>query len=197
MSDVEPHKQALGEAIALEAEGHRRLIHGDHAGARDALGRAAERYRASWEAAGPTAYGRLIGLLKARLLSGDDATADARYVLAELRPDAAGESAVAAYAATMAALALGDDDGALATAPAMRTGSDAFMRTADALEALASRDQAGYDRAVAAIVADFEARDAHLTGVPIADTALMLDVLARPRGMARLPASAVLPVPQG
>jgi hypothetical protein len=37
--------------------------------------------------------------------------------------------------------------------------------------------------AVAAIVADFESRSEHLTGVPIADTALMLERLAAERGI--------------
>jgi hypothetical protein len=46
---------------------------------------------------------------------------------------------------------------------------------------------------VAAIVADFEGRDEHLTGVPIADTALMLERLAGARGLAAHPASALLP----
>jgi hypothetical protein len=44
---------------------------------------------------------------------------------------------------------------------------------------------------VDAIVADFEGRDEHLTGVPIADTALMLERLAG--GLASRPASPLLP----
>ena len=45
-------------------------------------------------------------------------------------------------------------------------GGDAFARAAEALAALAARGAAPrYDAAVAAIVADFEGRDAHLTGV--------------------------------
>ena len=50
----------------------------------------------------------------------------------------------------------------------MRAGGEAFARTADALGSLAAGDRAAYDAALRAIVADFEARDAHLTGVPIA-----------------------------
>jgi hypothetical protein len=44
-----------------------------------------------------------------------------------------------------------------------------------------------------AIVEDFEGREAHLTGVPIADTALMLERLAERRGLAAHPESLLLP----
>jgi hypothetical protein len=43
-------------------------------------------------------------------------------------------------------------------------------------------------------VADFEGREQHLTGVPIADTVLMLERFANARGMASRPVSALLPV---
>ncbi|HEY7077568.1 MAG TPA: hypothetical protein VH418_19455, partial [Solirubrobacteraceae bacterium] len=92
-----------------------------------------------------------------------------------------------------AAAALGDDETLARAAAAMREGGDAFARTADALAALARRDAAAYAQAVRAIVADFGARDAHLTGVAFADTALMLERLAAPRGLAARPASALLP----
>ncbi len=75
----------------------------------------------------------------------------------------------------------------------MRAGSPAFGRAADAVEALAARDREAYSGAVRAIVADFEGRDEHLTGVPVADTALMLERLAEPRGLAARPRSALLP----
>jgi uncharacterized protein len=42
-------------------------------------------------------------------------------------------------------------------------------------------------------VADFETREEHLTGVPIADTALVLERLAEPRGLAVYPLSPLLP----
>lgn len=44
-----------------------------------------------------------------------------------------------------------------------------------------------------AVVADFESRDAHLTGVPIADTAMLMEALAEPRGLAARPASQLVP----
>lgn len=37
---------------------------------------------------------------------------------------------------------------------------------------------------IAAIEADFAGRDEHLTGVAIADTAIMLELIARERGLA-------------
>ena len=42
-------------------------------------------------------------------------------------------------------------------------------------------------------MADFEAREEHLTGVPIADTALVLERLAERRRLAAHPRSALLP----
>src|SRR3954471_7835179 len=55
----------------------------------------------------------------------------------------------------------------------MRSGSWALGRTADAIAALAAGDREGYGAALAAIVHDFQQRRKHLTGVPIADTAMM------------------------
>ena len=65
----------------------------------------------------------------------------------------------------------------------MAAGGEAFERTAAALAALAGRDEAAYAVALRAVIADFEARDSHLTGVPFADTALVLERLAEPRGL--------------
>jgi hypothetical protein len=42
-------------------------------------------------------------------------------------------------------------------------------------------------------VADFEGRDRHLSGVAVADTALVLERLAEPRGMAARPQSSLVP----
>jgi hypothetical protein len=69
------------------------------------------------------------------------------------------------------------------------------VRGADAIAALADRDPEAYGAAIAAIVDDFAGREAHLTGVPIADTALMLERLAQPRGLACRLASPLLPAP--
>ena len=71
----------------------------------------------------------------------------------------------------------------------------AFERTATALRALAARDGDAYADALAAIEADFAARDEHLTGVAIADTAIMLELIAAERGMAAGIDSPLVPVP--
>jgi hypothetical protein len=185
-----PHLDRLLEAIAAEAGAHRALLDGDGAAGAGALRQAAALYRQSWELAPPASYGRLIGMLKAAVLAGD-ASAEADYALQALPAEA--DSPPAAYARTIALLIAGDDAGAAAAATAMRAGSPAFVRAADAVTALASADAAAYAAAVAGIVADFEAREAHLTGVPIADTALMLERLADARGLAAGVRSPLLP----
>jgi predicted CoA-binding protein len=97
------------------------------------------------------------------------------------------------WALALAALADGDDDAARRAADGMLAGSEAFGRAAGAVAALARRDRQAYAGMLAAIVADFETREEHLTGVPIADTALVLDRLAERRGMAAHPPSPLLP----
>ena len=69
----------------------------------------------------------------------------------------------------------------------------AFARTGRALAALATSDSPAYAAALADIVADFEARDRHLSGVAVADTALVLERLAGARGMAVRPQSPLVP----
>jgi glycerate 2-kinase len=183
-------RMALDEALSLEAEGQRLLLAGDAAGGAARMAAAAHRYHASWEHAPPRSFGRLIGMLKAAVIAGD-AEAAASYTREQLGRE--GDSPSSWYALAVAAAALGDDAAAAPAAAAMRGESDAFTRTADALAALANRDSAGYEEALRAIVADFEGRPAHLTGVPFADTALMLERLAAARGMAAHPASPLLP----
>jgi hypothetical protein len=175
----------MRDAIEIEGAAHRLLLAGDPAAA-ETFQRAAARYRESWELAPPRSFGRLIGMLKAQILAGDAEQA-ARYALHELPADA--DSPPSSYALAIAALVLGDDSAAAVAAEGMRGGSPPFDRAAEAIVALTSRDQQAYATAIAAIVADFEARPEHLTGVAIADTALMLERLAEPRGMAARPAS--------
>lgn len=193
---AEEHKARMDAAIAREGEAHRAALAGDWPGARRAFAAAAAEYRGSWEAAPPSAYGRLVGLLKAAILAGEpgDAAALARDALAAAPQPL---SPAAAYALALAALVQGDDATAEAAAAGMRGGSDAFDRTADALAALATRDEDVYAAALRAIVDDFAARDAHLTGVPIADTAMMLEALALPRGLRQGLRSPLLPQPPG
>jgi hypothetical protein len=158
--------------------------------ARARLGEVAELYRRSWEAAPPRSFGRLIGMLKAAVLAGQGEGA-AAYVRGAI--GAAGDSPSASYALALAALVEGDDELAARAAAAMRSGSEAFDRTAEAIVALAGGDGGRYEAALGAILADFEAREEHLTGVPIADTALVLERLAARRGLATAPRSPLMP----
>ena len=176
---------------ALDAEGRAQaqLLEGEPEAAAQRFAEAGARYLASWEAAPPRAYGRLVGALKAQVLAGDARTAAAATRAAIAEPD----SPTAAYARGLAALVEGDDAEAAACADAMRGGSEAFDRAAAALGALARRDGAAYGAAIAAIVADFERRPAHLTGVAIADTALVLERLAIARGLRSGVSSRLLP----
>jgi hypothetical protein len=185
---MERHLELMREAMAAEAEGQRALLAGESAKA--ALDNAAGLYRASWEAAPAASYGRLIGMLKAAVIAGNpaDAAAFARTAMPVDPP-----SPAAAYALAVAALVQGDDAAARVAAAKMHGGSPAFDRAARALDALAAREGSAYAAAVAEIVADFEGREAHLTGVPIADTAIMLECLAEPRGLASRPRSPLLP----
>ena len=181
----------MTSAVEQDGEGQRALISGDAAGARAAFTRAAELYRESWEVAHPTAYGRLVGMLKAAVLAGGG-SAEARYARDALA-DAESESATASYARALAALIQGDDDDADVWARRMGAGTEAFERAGAAIAALAERDRDRYEAALRAIVADFEARAEHLTGVAIADTAAMLQALAARRGIAVAIDSPVLP----
>ena len=178
----------MRDAIAADGEAQRALLAG--ADAREPLGRAARAYRASWEAAPPRSFGRLVGYAKATILAGGDPSAFVREQAGE------GDSPPSWWALALAALAAGDDGAAARAARAaegMRGGSEAFGRAADAVAALARGDRDGYAAALAAIVADFEGRENHLTGVPIADTALVLERLAERRGLAAHPSSPLLP----
>lgn len=188
------HQELLTAAIERDGEGQRALLAGELPIVRDAFVSAAELYRRSWEQAPPRSYGRLVGMLKAAVLSGDDPVPAAEYARAALADDKdADGSPTASYALAIAALVAGDDQEAGQRAEAMRGGSEAFDRTATALAALARGDASGYAAGVEGIVRDFEQRSAHLTGVAIADTALVLERLAAPRGMAAGVRSEVLP----
>ncbi len=182
--------ELMTAAIGAEGEGYARLLAGDGEGARAQWREAATRYRESWDAAGPTAYGRLIGLVKTSVLAGEGAQA-ARYARAELPGEPA--SAPAWYALALAALVEGDDPTAARAAEAMGAGGEAFARTGAAIAALARGEREAYATALEAIVADFAARPEHLTGVRVADTAVVLEALAAPRGLAGAVASPLLP----
>jgi hypothetical protein len=188
---VERHRELMTAAIERDAQAQRALLAGDIAQAQILFAEAASCYRRSWEAAPPGSFGRLVGMLKSAVLAGSGHD-QAAYARAALDAEDA-RSPTAAYALAVAALILRDDPAARAAAETMREGSDAFGRTAAAIEALADGDAAAYTAALREIVADFESRSEHLTGVPIADTALMLELLAEDRGITGGIQSALLP----
>lgn len=189
------HRELMIAAIAAEAVAHAALVDGDLEGARAAYAAAVEKYRASWALAPPKSYGRLVGLLKAAVLGGDP-TAAANEVREALDgdEDAAG-SPVASYVLAVAALIVGDDAAVAPLADVMDPRGGAFERTATALRALASGDGPAYAEAVSAIEADFAEREEHLTGVAIADTAIMLELIAAERGLGADLDSPLVPLP--
>ena len=188
------HQQLLTAAVARERSGQEALIAGDVDVARAAFADAAQLYRQSWEAAHPTAYGRLVGMQKAGVLAGGG-TAEAAYARAALvdAGQAGADSPTASYVRALAALILGEDEEAQGWSASMGAGGDAFARTAEAIAGLAARDEARYAVALRAIIGDFEERAQHLTGVAIADTALVLCALAARRGIVVALESPVLP----
>ena len=158
------------------------------------LRRGADEYRASWEIAPPGSWGRPIAALRCRLLAGDadGARLDAAWTLRVGALEAAG--AIGGYAAVLALLALGRDADAIPLAEALRGRSDFPGDVADALAALARGEPEAYAAAVGSVVRSFETRDAYLEDVPVADTALVLQELARARGIAAEISSPLLPV---
>jgi hypothetical protein len=165
------------------------------AGDVDAAGwfrRAAATWRESWS--GGESWGRPIGALKASLLAHDDAALD------ELAPwtlslgTATADSPIGRYAAALALLALGKWPEARHVAESLRERDNFPRDVADALAYIAADDVVGYIEAVESVVDSFETRDEYLEDIAVADTALVLQELARRRGIEyALPASPLLP----
>jgi hypothetical protein len=177
---------------AAWAAGLSLLMDGRHDESREWLRRAAERYRDSWQDAPPNSWGRPIAAIKALLLAGDDASPAARWALEAGAEDA--ESPIGRYAAALALLVLGDDVEAGAPASTLLDRDDFPQPVAAALVALATADGEGYQVSVESVLESFEERTDFLEDVPVADTVLVLQVLATQRAMTvDLPASALLP----
>lgn len=174
----------------MEGAAQRALLDGRGPRAREGFQRAADLYRRSWRVAPPRSFGRLIGMLKAAVIAGNGRS-EAIYARTAIGPR--GDSPAAGYALAIAGLVLGDDDLARGGAAAMSRGDERFQRTGRAIAAILDGDAAAYAPALAEIVASFEERDAHLTGIAVADTALMLEILATARGMAAGVTSPLLP----
>jgi hypothetical protein len=154
---------------------------------------AAERWRESFADAPPDSWGRPIGTIKALLLAGDsDGAADAaRWALDAGAADA--RSPIGLYAATLALLTLGEDERARAFASSLRERDDFPQDVADALATIAAGDRVGYTYAVESVLESFETRAEYLEDVPVADTVLVLQSLARERDLAAELASPLLP----
>ena len=169
------------------------LMLGQRDEARAWLDRASDAYRASYDHATPGSWGRLVAILKAPLLTANWAGADenAAEVLDE-RP-AEAESPIARYAAALALLALGLDEEARPVANSLRERNDFPPDVADALAAIAAQDRAGYMPAIGSVLESFEQRDEYLEDVPVADTVIVLQVLAAEHGLATDLSSPLLP----
>jgi hypothetical protein len=186
-------KQLVRMAMAASSAGLAKLME-DRAGeATEWWLRSVECYRASWEEAPPGSWGRPIGALKAAVLARDVTAAVETATWAITLRGEESDSEIGCYAATLAALVLGNDEDAARLAAGLGTASSFPKATAAALAALAAHDPARYREAVAAVLCDFEARNEFLEALPVADTVLVLEALAERRGMAVRLRSALLP----
>jgi hypothetical protein len=168
------------------------LMDGNREEANEWLRRAAERYRESWQDAPADSWGRPIGAMKALLLAGEDATEAAQWALDAGAADAS--SPIGRYAGTLALLVLGRDLDARVLGSTLRDRDDFPRDVADAVTTIAAEDRAGYLIAVEDVLDSFERRTDFLEDVAVADTVLVLQLLAAARDTAvDLPASPRLP----
>lgn len=181
-------------ASASWAAGLAALMLGRRQEAAELLRRAADEYRASWEIAPPDSWGRPIAAIRCRLIAGDEvgAHADADWALGAGALPAAGP--IKRYCGVLALLVRGEDDAAEREAETLLTEELEPRAVADALLALARGDAESYALAVRLVAESFETRDAYLEDVPVADTVLVLQELARQRGLAVALHSPLLPV---
>jgi hypothetical protein len=178
---------AYGAALA-------HLMAGEPDDARAWFHLAASAWRESWSDATPTSWGRPIGATKALLLAGDDegAAGAAEWALSLGCEDA--ESPIGRYAAALALLTLARYEDARPQANVLRARDDFPADVADALAFIAAHDLVAYAEAAGSVLTSFETRDEYLEDVPVADTLLVLQLLAARRGIAAdLPGSPVLP----
>ncbi len=158
----------------------------------DWLRTAAARYRESRQGAPPDSWGRPIAAMKALLLAGDDASAAARWALEDGAGDA--ESPIGRYAGALALLVLGEDADARALGSTLCDREDFPPAVADAVVTLAAGDRAAYTLAIEDVLESFEKRADFLEDVRVADTVLVLQLLAAKRNAAvELPQSELLP----
>ena len=169
------------------------LMQGRTDEAADWFHRAAARYRESFADAPPGSWGRPIGAIKSLVLAGDWEGAEEAARWALDAGAAASESPIGRYAAALALLVLGDDEHAREHADAIRTRDDFPADVGDALAYLAAQDVVGYTEAIESVLESFEAREEYLEDMPVADTVLVLQALARRRGIGAELSSPLLP----
>jgi len=175
-------RQLTQLANAAWAAGLCLLMAGDREGSARWLRQAAIRYGESWAIAPPDSWGRPIAGMKALLLAGADPRSTANFALEQGAGRA--ESPIGRYAAALALLVLERDEQAAEQAAWLQQAEGFPQDVAAALAALAARDAGAYAEAVESVLSSFEERDAFLEDVAVADTALVLEALARPRGLA-------------
>ena len=173
-----------GIAGSAWAAGLAALMAGRRDEARGWLVRAADEYGTSWLAAPAGSWGRPIAMIRCRLIAGDveGARGDAEAAIESGARDAPGP--IGGYCAALALLVLGHDGDAEIVAARIAGEGLEPASVADALGALAQADGAAYAIARLAVLRSFEERDAFLEDVRVADTVLVLDALARERGLA-------------
>jgi hypothetical protein len=186
-------KQLTRMANAAGGAGLALLMQGRDGEATEWFSLAAERYRESYPDAPPGSWGRPIGAMKNLLLGGDweGAKGAARWALSEGAADA--DSPIGKYAACLAFLLLERDRDARVLADDLRTHEGFPTAVADALAMISAQDVAGYTLAVESVLESFESRDEYLEDIPVADTVIVLQSLARQRDMAAELESPLLP----
>jgi hypothetical protein len=105
----------------------------------------------------------------------------------------AGDWERAEDAAALALLVLDRPAEARRHADEIRTRDDFPNDVGDALAFIAAQDVDGYELAVESVLESFEKRDDYLEDLPVADTVLVLQALAKRRGMAAELSSPLLP----
>jgi hypothetical protein len=180
----ERQRQLTRMGNAAWAAGLSLLMAGRGDESREWLLRSAETYRRSWEDAPPGSWGRPIGAMKSRLIAGDLAGArgDARWALDAGAEES--ESPIGRYAAALALLVLGEDARGAKVAATLIDRDDFPPAVAGLLVALVAGQAGAYEASIRALLADFERRDEYLEDTPVADTVLVLQVLAGERGLA-------------
>jgi hypothetical protein len=135
-----------------------------------------------------------IGALKASLLARDEAALEVLAPWTLEIGTATAESPVGRYAAALALLALGRWPEARHVAESLRERDDFPRDVAEALATIAAADLIDYVEALESVVTSFETREEFLEDAQVADTALVLQELAKRAGSrSRSSASPLLP----